>query len=549
MVLLNIAGGVALILFGIRFLRKGLERLLGHGLHAWLERMAQHPWTAAVAGFAFGTIAPSSTAQTLLTLQLLNAGKIAAGSMLAFLLGANVGITITVQLIAFRLFDYYPVFLVAGLVCFQYFKAESVRGAGQTVLGLGFIFLAMTLTSTSGQVLAGDGDFQTVMGVLVHHRVLLVIFASLLTLCTQSSTAAIGLALALGESGAVALPVLLPVVMGANLGLGLTSLLAGYATWEGRRLAAANLLLKCTAIGLLLALYPQVEAWVAASPGSVARQTANFHTAFNLAVMVAGVLLAGPVGRLMQRTVKPGGEPADGLTRPVATHLDPAALSSPVFALANATRETLRLADGVKGMLEGAWRAFKEHNPGLAREVQKHDDRVDELNTAIKLYLSQIPDDALTPRDSQLQFGLLNFASQLESIGDIIDKSMCSAVLKQSREGGEMSPEDAADLQTLFEKVLRRMDAAISVLATRDRGLARQFLREGDELKNWCIEAQKRHYQRLAPGDAKAVASSAWFVDLVNVLRRISGQLNTIGHTFVMPKGKIERTDDIGGEG
>jgi phosphate:Na+ symporter len=511
--------------------------------------MAQHPWTAAVAGFAFGTIAPSSTAQTLLTLQLLNAGKIAAGSMLAFLLGANVGITITVQLIAFRLFDYYPVFLVAGLVCFQYFKAESVRGAGQTVLGLGFIFLAMTLTSTSGQVLAGDGDFQTVMGVLVHHRVLLVIFASLLTLCTQSSTAAIGLALALGESGAVALPVLLPVVMGANLGLGLTSLLAGYATWEGRRLAAANLLLKCTAIGLLLALYPQVEAWVAASPGSVARQTANFHTAFNLAVMVAGVLLAGPVGRLMQRTVKPGGEPADGLTRPVATHLDPAALSSPVFALANATRETLRLADGVKGMLEGAWRAFKEHNPGLAREVQKHDDRVDELNTAIKLYLSQIPDDALTPRDSQLQFGLLNFASQLESIGDIIDKSMCSAVLKQSREGGEMSPEDAADLQTLFEKVLRRMDAAISVLATRDRGLARQFLREGDELKNWCIEAQKRHYQRLAPGDAKAVASSAWFVDLVNVLRRISGQLNTIGHTFVMPKGKIERTDDIGGEG
>ncbi len=544
MVLLNIAGGVALILFGIRFLRKGLERLMGHGLHTWLEHMAQRPWTAAMAGCAFGTIAPSSTAQTLLTLQLLNAGKLAAGSMLAFLLGANVGITVTVQLIAFRFFDYYALFLVVGLVCFQYFKSENVRGAGQSILGLGFIFLAMTLASASAGVLAADHDFQTVLGVLVNHRLWLVVFSAVLTLCTQSSTAAIGLALALGESGAIALPILLPVVLGANLGLGLTSLLAGFPTWEGRRLAAANLLLKCTLIALLLAVFPHIEAWVAASPGSIARQTANFHTGFNLIVMVAGVMFAGPVGRLMQRTVKPGEAPVADAIRPVTTHLDPAALASPVFALANATRETLRLADDVKSMLEGAWRALHERNAGLAVEVQRHDDRIDDLNTAIKLYLSRIPDDALTPRDSQLQFGLLNFSSQLESIGDIIDKSICSAVIKHAHETAALPAADQADLQTLYEKVMRRMDGAISVLATRDRKLAEQFLEQGDELKNWCIDAQKRHYQRLAPGDALAIESSARFLDLVNTLRRISGQLNTIGHTFVLPKGKLELPDD-----
>src|SRR4051794_37989477 len=112
MVLLNIAGGVALILFGIRFLRKGLDRLLGHGLYLWLERLVQRPAKAAAAGFAFGTVAPSSTAQTLLTLQLLNAGKLSTESMLGFLLGANLGITVMVQLIAFRLFDYYAPFIV-----------------------------------------------------------------------------------------------------------------------------------------------------------------------------------------------------------------------------------------------------------------------------------------------------------------------------------------------------------------------------------------------------------------------------------------------------
>ncbi|HWA09004.1 MAG TPA: Na/Pi cotransporter family protein [Opitutaceae bacterium] len=535
MVLLNIAGGVALILFGIRFLRKGLERLLGHGLHSWLERMAQRPWTAALAGAVFGTIAPSSTAQTLLTLQLLNAGKLAAGAMLAFLLGANVGITVTVQLIAFRFFDYYALFLVVGLVCFQYFKSENVRGVGQSVLGLGFIFLAMELASGSGRILAADGDFQTVLGVLVHHRLWLVVFAALLTLVTQSSTAAIGLALALGESGALSLPVLLPVVLGANLGLGLTSLVAGFATWEGRRLAAANLVLKCSAIIAVLALYSLVEPALAATPGSVARQTANFHTGFNVLVMLVGIFLAGPLGRLMQRAVRPGSDPAAAV-RPVATHLDPAALASPAFALANATRETLRLADGVKSMFEGAWRALNDRNAALAAEVQRHDDRIDELNTAIKLYLSRIPNDALNPRDSQLQFGLLNFSSQLESIGDIIDKSMCGAVIKHAHTAAALPPEDQADLQALYERVLRRMDAAISVLATRDRALAEQFLQEGDDLKNWCIEIQKRHYQRIAPGDPRAVESSAHFLDLVNVLRRISGQLNTIGHTFVLQK-------------
>jgi phosphate:Na+ symporter len=544
MVLLNIAGGVALILFGIRFLRKGLERLLGHGLHDWLERMAQRPAKAAVAGFAFGTIAPSSTAQALLALQLLNAGKLSAASMLGFLLGANVGITITVQLIAFRFFDYYALFLVGGLVCFQYFKSENVRGAGQSVLGLGFIFLAMALMSQSAQGMAADRDFQTIMGVLVHHRVLLVLFAGVLTLCTQSSTAAIGLALALGESGAVGLPILLPVVLGANLGLGLTSLLAGFSTWEGRRLAAANLFLKCSAIAVLLAAYPSVEALVAASPGSLARQTANFHTAFNVVVMLVGVMFATPLGRLMQRTVKPAVAPVVDGVKPVATHLDPAALASPVFALANATRETLRLADGVKSMFEGAWRALNERNPNLAVEVQRHDDRIDELNTAIKLYLSRIPDDAMTPRDSQLQFGLLNFSSQLESIGDIIDKSMCTAVIKHGGNDTALHPEDRAELQILYEKVMRRMEMAISVLATRDRELARQFLQDGDDLKNWCIEVQKRHYQRLSASDPQSVESSARFLDLVNTLRRISGQLNTIGHTFVLDKPKAEESGE-----
>src|SRR5688572_6398979 len=112
MAILNIAGGVALILFGIRFLRKGLERLFGHHFYAWIERRARRPWMAALTGLGFGTIAPSSTGQTLVALQLMRAGKLSANSVLGFLLGANLGITITVQLIALRIFEYHSLFIV-----------------------------------------------------------------------------------------------------------------------------------------------------------------------------------------------------------------------------------------------------------------------------------------------------------------------------------------------------------------------------------------------------------------------------------------------------
>jgi phosphate:Na+ symporter len=384
--------------------------------------------------------------------------------------------------------------------------------------------------SAAARDLTHDADFDTVFGVILHHRLLLVFFSAIMTFLTQSSTASIGLALALGEAGAGSLSLLIPVVLGANLGIGLNSLVAGWPTPAGRQLAFANLLLKGSVIVACLAAFGPLEAWLGHSPGSIARQAANFHSGFNIVVALMGLALGSVVTRIAQRAPQ---APVPGV-RPIATHLDPAALSSPVFALANAARETLRLADEVKSMFEGAWRSLTEHNVALAREVQKHDDRIDDLNTSIKLYLSRIPSDALTSRDSQLQFGLLNFCSQLESIGDIIDKNICSAVIKHAHEKLVLPAEDRAILDTLYDKVLRRMEAAISVLATRDKAMARQFLADGDELKNWCIEMQRGHYQRLSGPEVNDVAGSQIFLDLVNVLRRIGGQLNTIGHTFAL---------------
>ncbi len=459
-------------------------------------------------------------------------GKLSTHSILAFLLGANLGITVTVQLIALRIFDYYSAFLVVGLVCFLGFKREVFRGAGQAVLGLGFVFLAMEITTRAATDIIKNPDFITLLGVLVHYRIALVLFAAVLTFALQSSTAIIGLAFAFAAT-AHGHELILPVILGANFGIGLTSLFAGISSWEGRRLAAANLLFKGGTVVLILALFSPIAAWIAASPGTDVQQGANFHTAFNIFATLLGIAFAKPVGKLIERTVKPA-RSVEVATSP-ATHLDPSALPTPVFALANATRETLRLADAVKAMFEGAWRALATRDRALAAAVQKQDDRVDELNAGIKTYLSQIPAESLIPADQQLHFGLLNFSSQLESVADVVDKSLCGAVVEHANENVTLSPADQADLEELYRKVLHRFDTAISVLATRDRALAQQFLEDGEKLKEWAIEVQKRHYERLAANNSQGVVASTRFLDTFNILRRISGQLSTIGHTFTLP--------------
>ena len=142
--------------------------------------------------------------------------------------------------------------------------------------------------------------------------------------------------------------------------------------------------------------------------------------------------------------------------------------------------------------------------------------------------------ETLAPKDQQLQFGFLNFSSQLESIGDVLDKSLCGGVREHAHEKVRLHPADQSDLDQLYRKLVRRFNVAISVLATRDRELAAQFLREGDEVKEWCIAVQKRHFSGLAAGDLPALVASTRFLDTFNVLRRISGQLNTIGHTFTL---------------
>ncbi len=244
MILFNLASAIILILLGMRYLRKGLDRLFGSKLVEWLQNTAKNRYQAFLAGMVAGLISPSSSAIAMLSVQMLSQTALTAGRMLAVVLGANVGITVTVQLLTFNLQDFAGLFILIGGIGFLFLSRSLFKGTGQLFLGLGVIFLGMSVISNAGHLAAGNNDIKLLFSVIEHYPWIVFIGTALLALVLQSSTASIGLGIGLAQGGLVSATILVPWILGANLGIGLTMMIAGWRSVEGRRLALGSIFLK-----------------------------------------------------------------------------------------------------------------------------------------------------------------------------------------------------------------------------------------------------------------------------------------------------------------
>lgn len=530
MIFIQIAGGVALVIFGVRFLRKGFDRLFGGKLVAWLSGLTEHRWKAFGAGAVAGALAPSSTAISMVTMQMMDAGQLSARRMLAVLLGANMGITITVQLIALRLQDYAGAFIFLGVLGFQFLRREKLRGTGQCLLAFGFIFLAMQMIGDGAEQLNALPEMREWVRLFEGHPLLVFLLVSLFTLVVQSSTASIGFAMGLGASGLFSAQLMVPWVMGASIGIGLTSMVAGWSTLEGRRLAVANLLAKLP-LALPLVLWPGLaEATFSLMPGTLMRQSAMFYTGFNLAVGLVFVPLAGPLVQLVRWMITPAPAQLSGLPSS-ESYLDPSVLESPSFALTNAQREILAMSDSIKRMLEYFWRGYEEGSPALIEQVALEDDTVDRYYHEIKDYLSRIG-GGLAPEDTQWHFAMMTFSNELESAGDIVSKEMCGTFHKQRAESLPLTAPDHAVLGELQAKVIQRFVMAQGILVNRGGPGINEFLDGKEAINKWCRRAEKEHYERLRGAGPRAIGASGYFLDLLDGYRHFNSHVTSIGYAF-----------------
>ncbi len=546
--LLTIGGGVALILFGVRFLRKGLDRLFGPKLAVWMQKASKNRFKALVTGLGVSLVAPSSTTISVLAVSTVQAGHLSATRTLAIMFGADIGLTGTVLLISFNLEQYAPVLALFGVALFQFTQRNHLRGIGQILASFSFIFIGIATIKAAVNNIDTTGDWAKLIQIAEHYPWALALFSAGLAVCLQSSTATIGLVIALGAAGTLGLPVALAVVAGANVGIAITTFIIGFRTLESRHLAAGNLMVKTVICILVLLNGPAICNLLEQIPGTLANQVAAAHTGFNIGVALLGIGLIGPIHWLACAMF-----PAPTQVEPTPfgpRHLDAGPVDSPMLALGMSMRELVHTGEIVRRMLSDWWICLKNNDIELAKDISQRDDHVDLLDIKIKRFLTRTIHIEGDGNASNEQIRQLSYLNELENIGDIIDKNLVELAIKKATLRVDFSEQGWEELEDFHRKVCENLLIADMAFTTQNKALAQQLLDHKEYLRNLERQFRDRHFTRLNEGLTQTHETSAIHLDILTHLKRINSHISHVVYSILIEENEeSDKLPDTNTEG
>jgi phosphate:Na+ symporter len=525
-VLVAIFGGMALLLHGIRTSGDSLQRAAGGRLRHLLTGLSRSRLMAVFSGASVTAIIQSSAATTLMLIGFVSAGLMSFRQTLGIILGADLGTTFTVQLIAFKITDYSPVLVGLGFVIMFAAGRRTMKDIGQAVFGLGLMFLGLKLILEGVAPLRENALAVQVIGAVAASPVLAVLVAAAFSALVASSAATIGVALALASHGLIDLRGAVAIVLGANIGTCATALAAAIgASAEAKRVALAHIAFKVLGVLLMFPFIGPFTHLVGMSAADPARQVANAHTFFNLGISLLFLPFTPWAARAIELAV-PDDQAGDTPFR--TRYLDERALDQPSLALGQATREALRMADVVQGMFRDTIEVFRTDNQALLEDVEKRDDQVDFLEREIKLFLARLGREAMGPELSRKEIGLISFIGNLENIGDIIDKNLMELARKKLYQGRRFSEAGWAEILDFHALVGKNLERAIAAFAANDRALAQEVLDQRPLMRARERELRESHLARLRAGLAESIETSEIHLDVLTNLKRISSHVSAL---------------------
>ena len=523
--LFSLFGGLGIFIFGLNYGSKGLVRAAGAKMRDLLFSLTKHRFMALITGIVVTVILGSSTASSILLVKFASSGIIMLQQALGVLMGINIGTTITVQILAFRLLDY--AILIVGIGFFTMHIAPKFRNIGQAIFGLGLLFFSLRLMSLATANLKYLPDFGSVIVSMARFPLLGIIIGALLAFLLRSSAATIGIVLILAFDSLIGLPQAVPIILGANLGTTFSSLMSAN-TIEGRRVAIGHLTFNGFVIILLfpfLKYIPSIMAWIG---GDSARQIANLHTSFNILTAIIFLPFLKPFTRVLESFVK--GTKHEQLRK---QRLAPAFLSTPVIALGQSAREIMYMADIVIGMVEQSMVVFRNRDDSLRKKIIETDNEVDQLEETITPYLIRITEGEMDNKLSNYHRALMNAVNEIENIGDVISKKVMIYSKKQIDTGFVFSKEGFAQIENYHQFVLSTFRMAIDALATRDRKLSLEIAKRKELGYQKAKELNEQHLDRLKKGLKESLETSTVHVDLVSDLERINFHAAVIAESLL----------------
>jgi len=536
MIYLNLFGGVLLLLYGLKLVNDGLQKAAGPRIRALLRSLTSNRFTAVGAGAFITGLIQSSSATSVMLVGFVSAGLMSFRQTLAVILGADIGATLTVQLIAFHVADFAVPLIGAGLSIFLFAKRTHLKTIGSGVLGFGFVFLSIHMMSDAMAPLQQSVLFKDVLVALVGAPFTGIILSAAFTALIHSSAATIGIALALAVNGLIPFEGAIHILLGANIGTCSTALIASLRSpAEARRVAWAHVLFKLIGVLLLLPFLAQFERLVDYAGTEPARQIANAHTLFNVIMAFFFLPFLGLFAKLLVKLVPD----SPGETKFGPRYLDDHVLGTPSLALGQAARETLRESDLVREMLMDSIKVLQVEDQALITAIRDKDNLVDILDRQIRLYLTRLSSSTLTELQSRRAVALLETSRDLESIGDIVDRNIMPLALKRVTKGLMFSEEGINEIIGYHKKIIENFDLAISAFSNNDSDLGHKVLRNKEDLDVLERDLTQTHLERLRKGLRESIETSHIHLDLIGNFARIhSLSSHMVYSLFEDPRGK-----------
>ena len=533
-VIVNLFGAVALLLYGLAQVKDGVTRAFGARLRTGLARGTRSGIHSFLSGL-FATIAlQSSTATALTVASFVERDLIRPRMAQVVLLGANVGTAITAWIVATGIEWLSPLIILIGLVLLRS-RATPRKAAGTALIGVGLMLLSLHLLGLATEPMRQSPALAAFIGMLDNAWPVAMILAAGLAFVSSSSLAVVVLILSLAASSTLSDGLVIALILGANFGGALppfVATLSGPAS--ARRLTLGNLIVRGIGCAIALPLAGFGADLLQSLSLSPQKLPVDAHLLFNIALALVAWPFVGLLSKMMNRLV-----PADPEAQTGPLFLDPQALATPVAALANAAREVLAIGDMIERMLIRAENAFKRNDLAPLTEIASLEKQVDIRQQAVKIYLSRLGGDGLDGDNARRSIAILDYVINLEHIGDIVEKGLCDEVRKKVNHGLAFSDDGYEELKSFFDLTIDNLRTAQTVFQTGDYQLARQLMEIKVEVRRLEKRSAERHLERLRTGRPESLRTSSLHLDILRDLKRVNAHIVAVAHPILSESGVL----------
>lgn len=526
--IIELMGGLGLFIYGMKLMGDGLENAAGEGLKHILEKVTSNRLMGVAIGTIVTAVIQSSSATTVMVVGFVNAGLMNLSQALGVIMGANIGTTITAQLVAFKLDQIAPIFVFAGAAVVMFAKAKERIEIGNIILGFGILFTGMGAMTSAMAPIASSPLFTQLLIAVGDNWAIGILTGLALTAILQSSSATTGILIALASTNTININLAIPILFGCNIGTCVTALLASVGTNKtAHKAALLHLIFNVVGTIIFIPFIGYLSEFVQTTSLDISRQIANAHTIFNITNTAILLPFSTYIIKFVNKVI-PCEEKVESMG---PKFIDNRFLETPVIAAGQVIKETIRMADKAKKNVELAMTAFLTNDEALIKQVYENEKLINLLEEYITTYLVKLSKCTLSDKEKVIVASTFHIIIDIERVGDHAENIADLAVEKKNKKL-KYSKDALDELNQIYNSVMDALNIAITSYATRDIEKARSISKVEDLIDLYQKDYRERHIQRLYEGKCNAY-EGAIFLDLITDLERIGDHSTNIAESVI----------------